>query len=121
MTVTLKQLRQRKVDRSREIERNLDNIRRQLEAMGALKIILFGSHARGRTKSGSDLDIICVMPSARAGKEWMGRIYSEIERSVDCDILAYTPEELETNIPVSRFLRHALENGRVVYERGHAG
>ena len=47
----------------------------------------------------------------------MGKIYAEVDRDVDCDFLAYTSEELEENIPVSRFLRHALKTGRVIYEK----
>ncbi|MDQ1318686.1 MAG: Nucleotidyltransferase protein [Candidatus Poribacteria bacterium] len=44
------------------------------------------------------------------------KIYDEIDRNVDCDILAYTQEELEKLIPISRFVKHALETGKVVYE-----
>jgi hypothetical protein len=50
------------------------------------------------------------------GKDWMGKVYEEIDRGVDCDILCYTPQELEVLIPVSRFVRHALETGKVIYE-----
>ena len=65
----------------------------------------------------SDLDIIAVMPPSMTGKEWMMKIYAEVDRDVDCDILAYTEEELEHLLPVSRFLRHAMKTGRVIYER----
>jgi hypothetical protein len=41
----------------------------------------------------------------------------QIDREVSCDILAYTEEELERTIPVSRFLRYALKTGKVIYER----
>jgi hypothetical protein len=51
----------------------------------------------------------------------MAKIYSEIDREVGCDILAYTGEELENTIPVSRFLRHALRTGRLIYERRSQG
>jgi hypothetical protein len=46
----------------------------------------------------------------------MSRIYEEVDRDVDCDILAYTKEELEKMLPISGILRSALETGRTVYE-----
>jgi len=118
MSITLQEIRARKEMRRRALEENLEEIKRQLQDMGALKIVLFGSYAHGNIRSWSDLDIICVMPSTRTGKEWMKKIYGEIDRSVACDILAYTNDELREHIPMSRFLRHALETGRVIYERG---
>jgi predicted nucleotidyltransferase len=89
--------------------------------MGALKIVVFGSFARGEVRSDSDLDVITIMPPTRTGRQWMRKIYTEIDRETDCDILAYTPDELEKVLPVSRFLRHALGTGRLIYERRSQG
>ena len=114
--MTLQKIRERKEKRRKALERNLESIKRQLQDMGALRIILFGSYASGHVRSWSDLDIISVMPSTKTGREWMRKIYDEIDRDVDCDILAYTNKELEEMLPVSRFLRHALKTGRVIYE-----
>jgi predicted nucleotidyltransferase len=121
MAMTIHELRSRKQERKMALESNLRTIQAQLEGMGALRIILFGSLAEGNVRSGSDLDILCVMPSSRTGREWMSKIYGEVDRRVDCDILAYTQEELDETFPVSRFLRHAMENGRVIYDRRAAG
>ena len=117
MAITLEKIRARKEKRRRALEENLEKIKKQLQDMGALRIVLFGSYAHGNVRSWSDLDIISVMPSTRTGKEWMRKIYDEIDRDVACDILAYTSDELEKAIPVSRFLRHALKTGRVIYEK----
>jgi len=51
-----------------------------------------------------DLDLLVIIPPTKSGKDWMKEIYETIERSVDCDILAYTEEELNEYIPISRFL-----------------
>lgn len=118
MTLSISNIRSRKEERKKALEKDLRRIKKQLRDMGAQRIILFGSYAQGHVRSWSDLDIICVMPPTRSGREWMKKIYDEIEREVDCDILAYTSEELEMTVPVSRFLRHALKTGRVIYERG---
>ncbi len=119
--LTLRDIRARKAKRKRLLERNLEAIRKQLEKMGALKIIVFGSLAGGCVRSTSDLDIISIMPATRSGKQWMKAIYDGVERDVDCDILAYTPRELEKAVPISRFLRHALKTGRVIYEKRPQG
>jgi predicted nucleotidyltransferase len=118
MRLTLREIRTRKKTRKRALEEQLEKVKRLLIGMGASKIIVFGSYARKNVRSDSDLDVIAVMPSSMSGKDWMSRIYREAERDVDCDILAYTKEELEKAIPVSTFIRHALETGRVVFEKG---
>ncbi len=103
------------------LERELRKISRQLRAMGALKIIVFGSFAEGDVRRSSDLDLLVVMPSQMSGREWMGKIYEEVDREADSDILAFTAEELENALPVSRFLRHALATGKVIYEKRSDG
>ncbi|MGB9596670.1 MAG: nucleotidyltransferase domain-containing protein [Candidatus Poribacteria bacterium] len=114
--VSLQDIRDRKEKRKKLLKTELERISEQLKAMGAIKIVVFGSYAEGHIRSTSDLDIIAIMPPTMSGKKWMLKVYDEIDRNVDCDILCYTPEELERLIPVSRFVRHALETGKVVYE-----
>jgi predicted nucleotidyltransferase len=116
MEISLQAIRERKEKRRQLLQTELESISEQLKDMGALKIIVFGSYAEGHVRSTSDLDIIAIMPSTMIGRKWMIKIYDEIDRNVECDILAYTQEELENLIPVSRFVRHALETGKVVYE-----
>ncbi len=50
-------------------------------------------------------------------KERMNVLYSEIDRSDDVDLLWYTNTELETMKPKSSFIRMALREGTVLYER----
>jgi predicted nucleotidyltransferase len=116
MSSALSALRSRKEERRRLLESELEKISRCLQEMGAKKIIVFGSMAKGRIRSSSDLDLLTIMPAQMTGKQWMGKIYEEIDRQVDSDILAFTEEELERALPVSRFLRHALATGKVIYE-----
>lgn len=121
MSQTLQSLRDRKEARRKLLEIELEKIAAHLKVMGALKIIVFGSYAQGTVRSSSDLDILAVMPDTMKGKDWMGKIYEEIDREVDSDILAFTPQELEEAMPISRFLRHVIETGRVIYEKGSQG
>jgi predicted nucleotidyltransferase len=114
---TLRDTRERKEKRRKALEQNLPSIVKQLKALGALKVILFGSFARGDTGSWSDLDLIAVMPSSLSGKEWRRKIYGEVDRGIACDIAVYNEKELEETIPSSSFLRHALKEGRTIYEK----
>ena len=92
-----------------------------MKALGALRVILFGSLVRGNVGPGSDLDLIAVMPPSLSGWEWTRKIYTQVERGIACDILAYTEEELQEMLATSRFIRHVLREGKVIYEAGSAG
>ncbi len=84
-----------------------------------LRIILFGSYARGDAGKDSDLDLLVVMPRVDDKR----RVTIEMRRAlrdlpVAKDILVTTPEELERRGRlVGTVLRTALQEGRVVYER----
>jgi predicted nucleotidyltransferase len=117
LSLTLADIRARKERRKRLLAENLAGITDQLAGMGALQVIVFGSFAEGHVRSMSDLDLIAVMPPSRTGREWRRFVGENIERGVGCDLLVYTEEELVEMLPVSRFLRHALKTGRMVYEK----
>jgi predicted nucleotidyltransferase len=79
MAITLQKIRVRKERQKKALQKDLEKIQRQLVNMGALKVILFGSYVYGHIRSWSDLDILSVMPATRTGKEWMRKIYDEID------------------------------------------
>lgn len=98
------------------LEQELDRIVAQLRALGARKIILFGSVAEGKVSPFSDLDLIVVMPGPGGFAYWSRRLYAEIERRVAVDFLPYSEEEFEEVQRTSRLIRHALRTGKVLYE-----
>ena len=81
------------------------------------RILLFGSVARGEARETSDVDLIVVEESDLTFKQRMNFLYSEIERHDEVDMFWYTPEELETMRKTSSFVRRAIEEGVVLYER----
>jgi len=93
----------------------LEEIVSQLRAMGARRIILFGSQARGQARRGSDIDLLVIFHDQRTFKERMRDIYTQLETDADVDILAYNPEEFE-RIRHRSFFRRVLAEGRVLYE-----
>ena len=113
----LAEIIQKKKERRKKLEAALESIIAQLKNLGALEIILFGSLARGKIHTHSDLDILVIMPHSKSPKQWTDIIYDKVDRGIACDIFAYTQQEIDEELPVSSFLRHILKTGRVVYER----
>ncbi len=113
----LKEILRKKMEREKRLEASMESITEQLAALGALKVILFGSLATGTVDVYSDLDLLVIMPSTKTGKEWMKIVYGNVERGVAADIIVYNQEELRERLPSSSFLRHIMNCGRVVYER----
>lgn len=98
----------------------LADITARLEAHGDVEqAILFGSYARGRADLFTDLDLLIIMPSGEPFVTRTARMYAYLAPQVDVDILVYTPAEMAARRD-SRFLRRALEEGIVIYEKQRA-
>ena len=84
-----------------------------------LRIILFGSWARGDARPDSDLDLLVVLPQIENKR----RATVEILRAlnglpVSKDVVVTTPEEIaRRGDVVGHVLRPALREGKVIYER----
>ncbi|MEM3896508.1 MAG: hypothetical protein QW763_04495 [Archaeoglobaceae archaeon] len=79
------------------------------------RISLIGSYPR-RADLFTDLDVLIVMKTEKNFLERVREIYSLLSLPVDADIICYTPENLR-KMKNSSFLRKALENEVVLYER----
>ncbi len=88
---------------------------RRLRQLGALKVILFGSYARGRTDQFTDLDLIVILETDLPYVERTASVYRWVAPRVAADILVYTPEEWQ-NMQGRPFVQKALAEGRVIYE-----
>lgn len=102
--------------RKTRLERELKNIVRQLKQFKPKKIIQFGSLSRGEVGLTSDIDLIVIMDSQKPFHKRLKELYQKIDYREPLDLLAYTPEEFERTLRVSSFLRHAVKEGRVIYE-----
>jgi uncharacterized protein len=84
-----------------------------------LKIILFGSYARGDATTDSDLDLLIVMPSGTHKRQQaiaIGQALADVP--ISKDIIVTTPEEIATyGQLVGTILRPALREGTTLYER----
>ncbi len=97
------------------LREELARIVHELRRLGAQRIVLFGSAARGDVASRSDLDLIVVLDSELSFVKRLGVLYEQIQPQVGLDLLAYTPEEFAT-IRERPFIRQALAEGKVLYE-----
>lgn len=113
----LEDILKKKGDRERKLTEALERIVSELKALGALRIILFGSLARGEIDTSSDLDLFVLMPSTRQSAEWMDLIYQKVRRGVAADILVYNEEDFVKMLPESAFLQEILASGKVLYEK----
>lgn len=114
----LEHILSRKKRREEKLRAALGSIVDQLRALGALKIVLFGSLARAEVDVGSDLDLLVIMPATRTGEEWTRLVYERLERGVAADIIVYNESEFHAKLPGSSFLREILSTGSVVHEQG---
>ncbi len=84
-----------------------------------VKIILFGSHARGEAGPESDIDLLVVLPEVANKRQAAVAIRRALtDLPVPKDIVVTTPEEIARRGDfVGTVLRPALREGKVLYER----
>ena len=94
-------------------------VRRIARQFDPLRIILFGSWARGDARPDSDIDLLVVLPHVENKR----RAAVEILRALNGlplskDVVVTTPEEIAArgNV-IGDVLRPALREGKVIYER----
>jgi predicted nucleotidyltransferase len=83
-----------------------------------IRIILFGSWARGSAREDSDLDLLVVLPKVEHKRKAAIQIGNSLSNlPIGKDIIVTTPEDIEKyGKTVGDILRPALEEGKIVYE-----
>jgi predicted nucleotidyltransferase len=82
---------------------------------GVVKILVFGSVARGDVGPASDLDLVIVLDTDKCFIERLGEMYRMLTPRVELDLLVYTPEEFDRLRHERSFVRRLAEEARVVY------
>lgn len=95
-------------------------VKRITRGFHPLKIILFGSWARGDARPDSDYDLLVVLPQVenkRLSAVQIGNSLSDLP--ISKDIVVTTPSEIAARGDmIGNVLRPALREGKVVYEQG---
>lgn len=94
-------------------------VERLVAEFGPLRVVLFGSRARGDARPDSDVDLLVVMPRLD-NKRRLTRamLHALDDRVVPVDIVVTDPHEIERRGDlVGSVLRPALREGQVLYER----
>jgi predicted nucleotidyltransferase len=102
----------------KKVIREIQSIVEQLiEKYKPLKIILFGSAARGEYDRLNDLDFLILKQDVPyLGLDRMREVDDLIDRNMAVDILVYRPEEIESRIQLGDpFIKTILSEGQVLY------
>lgn len=94
-------------------------IKRLVDNLDVVKIILFGSYASGRPDKDSDLDIFIVVNTKEKGLKRYAMVSELLEpRKMPIDIIVKTPEEVRKRTKMfDPFIRNILKDGKVLYEK----
>jgi predicted nucleotidyltransferase len=101
-------------------------IKRYCDAIAAAfkpeRIILFGSHAKGRPDEDSDVDVMVVMRDARRlGRHPAVAIRMKVRSDFPVDMLVRDEREVARRVKErDLFMLEIMERGRVIYEAVHA-
>ena len=94
-------------------------VNRIVEGFQPLRILLFGSHARGNAAEWSDVDLLVVLPEAPDKRRATVDIRVALsDLPVGKDIIVTTPDEIEKRGHIfGTIVNAALRDGEVLYER----
>ncbi len=98
----------------------LDEVVKQITAVGSpIKIVMFGSRARGDAQFDSDLDLLVIEESDLPTYKRAPRYYLALrEISIPKDIVVRTPYEIyEWSAVPNAFVTTAIREGEVLYEK----
>ena len=96
----------------------VDHLVRQIvAAVRPLRVVLFGSAARGDMGPDSDLDLLVVMPDGTHRRKTAQHLYRTLEAmGQPFDVIVATPSDLEKHKDnVGLIYRDILREGRDVY------
>lgn len=102
------------VSRETELDRLVSQI---VETVSPIKIVLFGSTARGDAQTGSDYDLLVVMPAGTHRMKTMSRLYASISGITrDFDLIVATESDIvKYGDKPGPIYKTALDGGITVY------
>ncbi len=92
-------------------------VRQIVDAVHPLRIVLFGSSARGDAGPDSDIDVLVVMPDGTPRRAVAQQLYRDIKGlGVPFDVVVATPSVLDEHKDnIGLIFHEILKEGREVY------
>ncbi|MCD4783663.1 MAG: nucleotidyltransferase domain-containing protein [Candidatus Eremiobacteraeota bacterium] len=93
-------------------------MKRIVQASAPLKVILFGSTARGGYREGSDLDFLVIKDEFENERKEANKISARLmDIKIPIDIIVASSEQIiKYGDTVGMIYRRALRDGKVMYE-----
>lgn len=88
----------------------------QLRALGAIRVVLFGSLVRGTPSLFSDFDPLALFEDPRSPRELTRWVYSVIDSSESVDIFCIQQRRFRPS-PTASLLETRTAHAQVLYER----
>ncbi len=120
-TLSMSYALRRSGERAEKLQNELNRIVPILAGHGVEKVVLFGSLRKGDIGPVSDIDLIVVQRTAKRFLDRIDDIIRLINPQCAMDIFVYTPEEIRILPKTNRFIRAALGEGSVLYEKRERG
>ena len=94
-------------------------VKKIVDHINPLQVILFGSHATGTPATDSDLDLFVVVESNLPRHKRSAKIRLLFSPApCPMDILVYTPQEVEScSGVVNHIVTNVMTTGKILYER----
>jgi len=94
-------------------------LKRLLENLDVVKVVLFGSYVSGKPTKDSDLDLLIIVNTKEKGIKRYAMVSELLEpRKIPMDIIVKTPEELKDRTRMfDPFIMNILKTGKVLYEK----
>jgi len=106
------------VDARQKLERL---VRRIVEALDPIKVMLFGSWAKGTQHDLSDVDLVIIKEDNRPFVDRLREPMYLNDTDLILEVLVYTPEEWQRMLDEKRdFICTIAAEGKVLYERSPA-
>ena len=110
--------RQGRTEQQAQLEKLATQLRPIFEKHHVLRVIVFGSLARGEASRRSDVDLLVVQHTDKRFLERYDGLLRDITQAVigrDVDLLIYTPQEL-AQLAHRPLIAVALREGKAIYE-----
>jgi len=104
-------------ERRKRLDEELKRLVPEIIKLDVEKVILFGSLAKGKIHKASDIDLIIVKRTEKRFLDRLDEFYSRLNPRVGVDIFVYTPEEFAEMKDHNPFLKKAIEEGVIIYEK----